>query len=154
MGSAKELIQTIPGLENATIVRYGVMHRNTFIHSPNVLKSTLQTQKKDNLFFAGQITGVEGYTESIATGMLAGINLARFLKSQELLNLDSSCILGALTDYITFKEHKRFQPINSNWGILKPMKFDRKIKKDKKRRNAIYAQRSLDYIEEIMTIKS
>ncbi len=153
-GAQKELIQTIPGLENATIVRYGVMHRNTFIHSPNVLKSTLQTQKKDNLFFAGQITGVEGYTESIATGMLAGINLARFLKSQELLNLDSSCILGALTDYITFKEHKRFQPINSNWGILKPMKFDRKIKKDKKRRNAIYAQRSLDYIEEIMTIKS
>ena len=83
-GAQKELIHSIPGLENANIVRYGVMHRNTFINSPQVLNATLNTRQRENLFFAGQITGVEGYTESIATGMLAGLNMAKLLKNESL----------------------------------------------------------------------
>jgi methylenetetrahydrofolate--tRNA-(uracil-5-)-methyltransferase len=148
-GAQKELIQSIPGLENANIVRYGVMHRNSFIHSPNVLYPTLQTQKRKDLFFAGQITGVEGYTESIATGMLAGINMANYLNNKPLLNLEPVSMLGALCRYITFSEHKNFQPVNSNWGILAPIDADKKIKKDKKLRNKLYTQRSIEYFDAI-----
>lgn len=148
-GAQKELIHSIPGLENANIVRYGVMHRNTFIYSPNVLNPTLQTQKDKNIFFAGQITGVEGYTESIATGMLAGINMANHLLGKPLLELEDKSILGALCKYITFKEHKHFQPINSNWGILGQMEMDRKTKKDKKLKNKLYGERAINYIKSI-----
>lgn len=145
-GAQKELLQSIPGLENANIVRYGVMHRNTFIHSPTVLKPTLQSQLRDNIFFAGQITGVEGYTESIATGLLAGINMAKFLNEESGLHLSTVSMIGALCEYITFTEHKSFQPINSNWGILKKLDADRKTLKNKKLRNQLYSERSLSYI--------
>lgn len=148
-GAQKELIQSIPGLENASVVRYGVMHRNTFIHSPSVLEPTLQAKKRQDLFFAGQITGVEGYTESIATGLFAGINMSRFLNEENLLKLDDVTILGALTSYITCKEHKHFQPINSNWGILPPMDLDKKTRKDKKLKNKLLAERALDYIKRL-----
>ena len=125
-------MQSIPGLENVNIVRYGVMHRNTFINSPKVLKPSFQTIKRENLFFAGQITGTEGYTESVAGGLLAGINMARYLNNQELLVLPTETMLGALTHYITDENHKHFQPINSNWGIVAPLteklpKKDRRI---------------------------
>ena len=103
-GAQKELIHSIPGLENANIVRYGVMHRNTFINSPQVLNATLNTRERANLFFAGQITGVEGYTESIATGMLAGINMARQLEGKELITLPKETMLGALCNYISSSE--------------------------------------------------
>lgn len=146
-GAQKELIQSIPGLESASIVRYGVMHRNTFIYSPSVLEPTMQAKKRQDLFFAGQITGVEGYTESIATGLLTGLNMCRFVNNQELLKLDSICMLGALTSYITFGEHKHFQPINSNWGILVPMEMDRKARKDKKLKNKLLGERALEYIK-------
>ena len=146
----KELLQSIPGLENASIVRFGVMHRNTFIHSPSVLNPTLQAKSREDLFFGGQITGVEGYTESIATGMTAGINMARFLSGKSLITLDSSTMLGALCNYISFSGHEKFQPMNSNWGIIKPLEADRKILKNKKLRNKLYSERSLNYLEEFL----
>ena len=146
-GSQKELIQSIPGLENANIVRYGVMHRNTFINSPKALNPTLQSRKNKNIFFAGQITGTEGYTESIASGLLAGINMAKFIKEEELIELPQETVLGALTHYISFEGHTSFQPINSNWGILAEMEMDRKIRKNKKMKNELLAKRALDVIE-------
>ena len=146
-GSQKELIQSIPGLENANIVRYGVMHRNTFINSPKSLNPTLQSRKNKNLFFAGQITGTEGYTESIASGLLAGINMAKYIANEELVELPQETILGALTHYITFEGHTSFQPINSNWGILAEMEMDKKVRKNKKMKNELLAKRALEKIQ-------
>ncbi len=146
-GCQKELIHSIPGLENANIMRYGVMHRNTFINSPKILNSSLQTRKNSNIFFAGQITGTEGYTESIATGLLAGINMARYIEEKELLNLPTETMLGALTHYISYSEHKSFQPINSNWGIIADMEMDRKTRKDKKLKNELLANRAIKTIK-------
>ncbi len=151
-GEQKKLIQAIPGLENAVITRYGVMHANTFINSPKILKKTLQTKKYENLFFAGQLTGVEGYCESIATGLLAAINLDKFLNKQPLIELSNETMLGALVEYITFENHKKFQPINSNWGITKEIEGDKKKLKDKKYKNEIRAKRALNEIEKIQKI--
>ena len=146
-GAQKELLQAIPGLENANIVRYGVMHRNTFINSPKLLNPTLQTRFRPDLFFTGQITGTEGYTESIASGLLAGKNMARYLKGEPLLTLPKETVLGALMGYITDSEHKKFQPVNSNWGILAPMEMDKKTKKDKKLKNELLANRSVETLK-------
>lgn len=148
-GEQKKLIHSIPGLENAEITRYGVMHANTFINSPEILNKTLNLKENKNLFFAGQITGVEGYTESVATGLLAGINAYKLIKNEPLIELPPTTMLGALTDYITFKEHKNFQPVNSNWGIIAPMDMDKKIKKDKNQKNTLLANRSISCIQEI-----
>ena len=146
-GSQKELIQSIPGLENANIIRYGVMHRNTFINSPKSLNPTLQSRKNKNIFFAGQITGTEGYTESIASGLLAGLNMAKYIANEELVELPQETVLGALTHYISFEGHTSFQPINSNWGILAEMKMDRKVRKNKKMKNELLAKRALETIQ-------
>ncbi len=148
-GSQKELLQSIPGLENVNIVRYGVMHRNTFINSPKILNPTLQSRKNPNIFFAGQITGTEGYTESIASGLLAGINMAKYVLEEELIELQQETILGALTHYITFEGHTSFQPINSNWGILAEMEMDKKTRKNKKLKNELLANRALEKIKSI-----
>lgn len=142
----KELVQSIPGLENANILRYGVMHRNTFINSPQLLDATLQCRTRKNLFFAGQITGTEGYTESIASGMMAGINMAKFLNDEELIVLPKITMLGALTQYISNPEQKHFQPVNSNWGIVDELIADRKIKKNKKLKNEMLSNRSLEFL--------
>lgn len=146
-GSQKELLHSIPGLENANILRYGVMHRNTFINSPAVLDATLQCRKRRDLFFAGQITGTEGYTESIASGLLAGINMAKFLTNEELLALPKVSMLGALTHYISDFEQKHFQPINSNWGIVEELLVDKKIRKNKKLKNEMLSKRSIEWFE-------
>lgn len=148
-GSQKELIHSIPGLENTNIIRYGVMHRNTFINSPKVLNPTLQSRKNSDIFFAGQITGTEGYTESIASGLLAGINMYKYLNGEKLLELPQETVLGALTHYISFDGHTSFQPINSNWGILAEMEMDKKTRKNKKLKNELLAKRSLETIKEI-----
>ena len=148
-GSQKELIHSIPGLENANIIRYGVMHRNTFINSPKVLNPTLQSRKNSDIFFAGQITGTEGYTESIASGLRAGINMYKYLNGEKLLELPQETVLGALTHYISFDGHTSFQPINSNWGILAEMEMDKKTRKNKKLKNELLAKRSLETIKEI-----
>jgi len=147
-GSQKELLHSIPGLENANIVRYGVMHRNTFINSPRLLNASLQTRKRENLFFAGQITGTEGYTESIASGMLAGINMARFVKGEQLITLPKITILGALTNYISDPAHDKFQPINSNWGILEAVELPKKERKNKKLKAEKMSQRSVEFLSE------
>ena len=143
-GSQKELLQSIPGLENCSIVRYGVMHRNTFINSPTLLKPTLQTRNRHDLFFAGQITGTEGYTESIASGLLAGINMARMLNGENLIELPQETMLGALMHYITNPEHENFQPINSNWGIVPPVELPQKERKNKKLKGELMANRSIE----------
>lgn len=143
-GAQKELLQSIPGLENVNIVRYGVMHRNTFIHSPKLLHASLQTRKRENLFFAGQITGTEGYTESIASGLLAGINMAKYLNEEEILILPEETMLGALTRYISNPEHEKFQPINSNWGIVPPVELPKKERKNKKLKAELIVNRSID----------
>ena len=146
-GAQKELIHSIPGLENANIVRFGVMHRNTFINSPQVLTSMLNTRKRKDLFFAGQITGVEGYTESIATGLLAGINMARLLQNQPLINLPQETMLGALCNYISSSELKHFQPMNSNWAIVSPIELPKKERKNKKLKNDLLAKRSIETLK-------
>lgn len=140
----KELISLIPGLENANIMRYGVMHRNTFINSPQLLNPTLQTRTREDLFFAGQITGTEGYTESIASGLLAGINMAKFVNKEPLMVLPTETMLGALMNYITNPEHTKFQPINSNWAIVKEMDMPRHIRKNKKEKNALLSNRAIE----------
>ena len=145
-GSQKELVQSIPGLENANIVRYGVMHRNTFINSPKLLNCTLQTRKRKNLFFAGQLTGTEGYTESIASGLLAGINMAKYIYNEQLLELPKITMLGALTKYISDESHEKFQPINSNWGIVESIELPKKERKNKKMKAELIAGRSIDYL--------
>jgi methylenetetrahydrofolate--tRNA-(uracil-5-)-methyltransferase len=146
-GAQKEVIKSIPGLENAEITRFGVMHRNTFVNSPKILKPTLQTVRRDDLFFAGQITGVEGYTESIATGLLAGINAAKLINNEKLLMLEPKSMLGALCNYITFPEHKHFQPVNSNWGILEPLPTTPGKNKDLKKQ--LLAERALLYVNSL-----
>lgn len=151
-GEQKKMIQSIPGLENAEIVRYGVMHANCFINSPKLLNKTLQAKFNPNLFFAGQITGVEGYNESIATGLFAAINAYRLIKNEPLIELDNKTMLGALIDYITFVGHKNLQPVNSNWGIVAPIELDKKIRKDKKAKNSLLANRSISCIQELKNV--
>jgi len=150
-GAQKELLQSIPGLENVNIVRYGVMHRNTFINSPQVLNPTMETLERKGLFFAGQLTGTEGYTESIATGMLAGINMAKRILGEEPIVLPQECILGALTRYISDKEHLKndspLQPINSNWALVSPIELPKKERKNKKLKNELLSKRSIEILE-------
>ena len=127
----KRVLRMIPGLENAEFVRYGQMHRNTFIASPLLLRPTMQFIQRDDLFFAGQITGVEGYMGNIATGLLAGVNAARLIRGKPTLTLPPLTMLGALCYYITHAEMKYFQPMKANFGIL-PI-VDRKIRGSRER---------------------
>jgi methylenetetrahydrofolate--tRNA-(uracil-5-)-methyltransferase len=143
-GPQKEVIRLIPGLENAEIVRYGVMHRNTFINSPKLLRPTYQYKERDDLFFAGQMTGVEGYVESAASGLVAGINAARLVLGQELVVFPRETAIGSMAHYITSTNPNHFQPMNANFGLFAPL--EEKIK-DKQRRNERYAQRALDTIQ-------
>ena len=149
-GAQKELLQSIPGLEQVNIVRYGVMHRNTFINSPSLLNPTLQTRSRSDLFFAGQITGTEGYTESIASGLLAGINMAKLLSNEPLLELPKETMLGALTYYITDPEHTNFQPINSNWGIVPPVELPQKERKNKKLKGELLSRRAAETLKQFL----
>ena len=140
----KRVFRLIPGLENAEIVRYGVMHRNTYIQGPKVLNKYYQTLKRDDLFFAGQITGVEGYLESAASGMVAGINMAKFLKGEEMIDFKRITSLGALQNYVA-TPNSNYVPMNVNFGI-----FDEITGKMKKQeRKLAYASRSLAFIEEV-----
>ncbi len=144
-GAQKQMIQLIPGLENAEVVRFGVMHRNTFINSPKVLEPTLQLKAHPRIFFAGQLTGTEGYTESIATGLMAALNLHRVHAGQAPVTLPRVVMLGALLHYITRIEAVKqgFQPINSNWGILPELPEGSFKRKDKKARNRLHRIRSI-----------
>ena len=135
----------IPGLENAEFVRYGVMHRNTFINSPETMRPTMQFKDNDHLFFAGQMTGVEGYVESASSGLVAGINAARICKGLEPVVSPQETAHGSLCHYITTAPAKHFQPMNVNFGIMSPIKEKIRDKKLKKQR---IAERALATLEE------
>ena len=137
----KRVFRLIPGLENAEFVRYGQMHRNTFIASPKLLRPTLQHVRRDDLFFAGQLTGVEGYMGNIATGLLAGLNAARLHNHEEPLTLPQTTMLGALCHYVTHANLKDFQPMKANFGILPALESAHKL--GKRERARAYADRAL-----------
>ena len=143
-GEQKRVFRMIPGLENAEFVRYGVMHRNSFMNSPELLKPTYQSTKREDLFFAGQMTGVEGYVESAASGLLAGINAARLAKELEPVTLPQETAMGSMAYYITHAEGKHFQPMNANFGLLPEL--PERIK-DKKSRYEALANRALTALE-------
>ncbi|WP_042356247.1 FADH(2)-oxidizing methylenetetrahydrofolate--tRNA-(uracil(54)-C(5))-methyltransferase TrmFO [Bacillus rubiinfantis] len=146
-GAQKEVIHLIPGLENAEIVRYGVMHRNTFINSPKVLKATYQFRNRDDLFFAGQMTGVEGYVESAASGLIAGINATRLVQGTEPVVFPKETAMGSMANYITTTNANHFQPMNANFGLFPelPVKI-----KGKQERNTQHATRALETIQNFM----
>jgi methylenetetrahydrofolate--tRNA-(uracil-5-)-methyltransferase len=141
----KRVFRMIPGLKKAEFVRYGQMHRNTFLAAPKILLPTLQFYARDNLFFAGQITGVEGYMGNIATGLLAGMNIVRFLKGETLLTLPVTTMLGALCHYITNTDLKEFQPMKTNFGILPP--FVSTCRLNKRERAKLFAERAQTDLE-------
>ena len=138
----KRVFGLIPGLEKAEFVRYGVMHRNTFLNSPYLLEPTMQFKTRKDLFFAGQMTGVEGYIESAASGLVAGLNAARVVKGQEPLVFPIETALGALCHYITSTDAKHFQPMNINFGLLPPLE-GKKIR-DKKLKYRTISERALN----------
>ncbi|MGE5630651.1 MAG: methylenetetrahydrofolate--tRNA-(uracil(54)-C(5))-methyltransferase (FADH(2)-oxidizing) TrmFO [Caulobacteraceae bacterium] len=148
-GEQKRVFSMIPGLENAEFVRYGVMHRNTYINSTEVLETTLQFTKNKKLFFAGQMTGVEGYVESASSGLVAGINMARFFMGKEPVIFPATTAHGALCHYITDRTIKNFQPMNINFGIFPPPESRIRNKKD---RSKYYAERALNDLEKFMGI--
>ncbi|MBR5796568.1 MAG: methylenetetrahydrofolate--tRNA-(uracil(54)-C(5))-methyltransferase (FADH(2)-oxidizing) TrmFO [Erysipelotrichaceae bacterium] len=139
----KRIIHMIPGLENAEIVRYGVMHRNTYICSPISLLPTYQSKNRLDVFFAGQITGVEGYIESSASGLLAGINMSRLVEGKEPIELPATCMMGAMVQYITHTSSSNFQPMNANFGI---MKLETEVRKSE--RKEAYGKQALAVMEE------
>lgn len=141
----RRVLRMIPGLEHAEFERYGQMHRNTFIASPKLLRPTLQHITRDDLFFAGQITGVEGYMGNIATGLLAGINAARLAQGKSLLELPHETMLGALCHYITHADLKDFQPMKANFGILPELNIGKKVSKREK--GQTYADRAARTLE-------
>lgn len=144
-GEQKRVFSLIPGLENAEFVRYGVMHRNTFINSPRVMQPTYQLKTNDKLFFAGQMTGVEGYVESAASGLIAGFNAARLARGLEPLVLPVDTTLGSMANYITTADFKHFQPMNANFGLFPPL--EKRIR-SKKEKNEMIANRALAGIEQ------
>ncbi len=141
----KRVFSLIPGLQNAEFVRFGVMHRNTFINSPKLLNSDLSLKQNDKLFFAGQLSGVEGYMESAASGIIAGINAARKIKGEQPIVLPKFTMIGALLNYITDESVSNFQPMGANFGILPPL--ENHIR-DKRERYMALANRSLKFYEE------
>ena len=144
-GEQKRVFSMIPGLEHAEFLRYGVMHRNTFLNSPQLLDADFHFRERPGLYFAGQITGVEGYMESAMSGILAGLNAARYINGEEPLILPRFTMMGALSSYISDKMIENFQPMGANFGVIPPL--PERIR-DKKQRYEALAQRSLDWFHE------
>lgn len=140
----RRVFALIPGLENLKITRYGVMHRNSYLSSPVVLKETYQSKKRDDLFFAGQLTGVEGYVESCASGLIAGINMALYIQGKESICFGNTCVMGSQAYYITHCDAKHFQPMNANFGI---MHLNEKCKKHERKEK--FASQALARIAQI-----
>jgi methylenetetrahydrofolate--tRNA-(uracil-5-)-methyltransferase len=153
-GEQARVLKLIPGLENADILQYGQIHRNTFINSPKILNETLATKNDPHLFFAGQITGVEGYVESVATGWLAGLNAARVIRDQPMLTAPVTSAIGALCRYVSNVETKNFQPVNITFGLLEPLPVElRKKHRNKRERHMVQVERALrDWDEWIQNI--
>lgn len=148
-GEQKRVFQMIPGLENAEFVRYGVMHRNSYMDSPNLLKQTFQSRKQENLFFAGQMTGVEGYVESAASGLVAGINAVKLFNDEEVVIFPKTTAIGSLPYYITHTDSKHFQPMNVTFGIVEELEGPRI--RDKKERYTKVAERALNSLTDIIS---
>lgn len=141
-GEQKRLLSMIPGLENVSIVRYGVMHRNSYLCAPKVLRPTYQHVQRDDLFFAGQLCGVEGYVESAASGLLAGMNMANLMREKAVVELPNTCVIGSMAHYITHASERYFQPMNANFGIMRLLE---KVKK--KERKEAFANQALSVID-------
>ena len=146
-GEQKRIIRMIPGLEKASIVRYGVMHRNTFINSPELVTRNYQLRDNENIYFAGQITGVEGYVESAGSGLIAGLSLGRKLLGKEEIVFPATTIIGSESYYISHGSIHGFQPMNANYGILEKLSFRHK----KKERKLHYKERSLSVMKDIIS---
>lgn len=146
-GEQKRVFSMIPGLENADFVRYGVMHRNTFINSPKLLNKFYQVEKNKKIFFAGQITGVEGYIESASSGMLAGINMAKLISGEEMTDFTRYTASGALAHYVSEGSVGDFQPMNITFGIIEPLNIRVRKKREK---NSLISQRALEKIKEFI----
>ncbi|KMO85957.1 tRNA (uracil-5-)-methyltransferase [Megasphaera cerevisiae DSM 20462] len=146
-GEQKRVFSMIPGLEHAEFIRYGVMHRNSYINSPVLLDATLQYRKNPHVFFAGQITGVEGYLESASMGLLAGINAGRLIKGKAPITFSQRTAIGGLSQYISDGPNEHFQPMNINFGIMESLGIKKRMKK--KEKNGLLAQRALNEINEI-----
>jgi methylenetetrahydrofolate--tRNA-(uracil-5-)-methyltransferase len=145
-GEQERVLRMIPGLERAEFVRLGQMHRNTFLNGPTLLEPTMQFHAREDLFFAGQITGVEGYVASIGTGLLAGVNAARLIAGEELWRLPPDTMLGALCHYVTHAEPAHFQPMKANFGLMPPL--ERRVRG--RERGAAYAGRALGSLERFL----
>ena len=139
-GDQKRIIQMIPGLENVEIVRYGVMHRNTFLKSPLVINKHFQSKQRPSLFFAGQISGVEGYVESAASGLYAALNMIQYLENKPLLDLSAETVMGSMANYIATANPAHFQPMNANFGLVMNRDKDREL----------MANRSLEHIRNLL----
>ena len=143
----KRVFSLIPGLANANFVKYGRMHKNTYINAPEIINATYQSKKYPKVFFAGQITGVEGYVESSASGIYAAINMFRLINNEELVIFPKETIMGSMANYISIK-NENFQPMNANFGIVPEVVSDKKIKK--KDRKLYYGQRAIDIMKEFI----
>lgn len=143
-GEQERVLRLIPGLQNAEFLQFGQIHRNTFINSPKILNETLATGLNPQLFFAGQITGVEGYVESVATGWLAGLNAVRVIREEPLLTAPATSAIGALCRYVSNVETKNFQPVNLTFGLLEPLPVElRKKHRNKRERHMVQVERAL-----------
>lgn len=152
-GEQTRVLRLLPGLQNVEIVRFGVIHKNIFLNSPSVLKPTFQSQTREDLFFAGQLTGVEGYVESAAAGLMAGQNAARVLKGETPQIFPRDTVLGSLAHYITSADAKHFQPMNSNWALLPPLEAPEGRKKWKKDEKApLYVERGQKALENFLRL--
>ena len=150
-GEQARVLQLIPGLENADFLQFGQIHRNTFINSPQILNEALQTRKKPNIFFAGQITGVEGYIESVGTGWLAGINAARLAKGEDMITAPNLSAIGALCRYVSNVETKNFQPVNITFGLLEQLPVElRKKHRNKRERHIVQVELALKEWDEFL----
>lgn len=156
-GEQERVLRLIPGMQNAEFLQFGQIHRNTFINSPKILNETLATRNDPRLFFAGQITGVEGYVESVATGWLAGLNAVRVLRDEPLLTAPQTSAIGALCRYVSNVETKNFQPVNITFGLLEPLPPElRKKHRNKRERHVVQVERALKdwdvFVEKILPL--
>lgn len=150
-GEQKRVFGMIPGLENADFIRYGVMHRNTYINSPELLNTAFQLKKDPRLFFAGQMTGVEGYLESAASGLVVGLQVARYVNDKAFIDFPKTTAHGALSHYVSEYEGSNFQPMNVNFGIMEP--WPTKVRK-KKEKNGLIANRALEDLAKLIEAES
>lgn len=150
-GEQKRVFSLIPGLENAKFLRYGVMHRNTFINSPKLINKYYQTLKNEKIFFAGQLTGVEGYVESAASGLLAGLNMTMLVKGKNMLDFTTQTAIGALAHYVSNRTVTDFQPMNINFGIMDSLNERVRKKREKNEKIAARALAAIDGFAKIIT---